>query len=871
MEGVRLDKNDLIRRFKISNRLAVRIGALLANKVDLTAAVIETAASDGALESFLCSREMLDAAHSLTDRSLKALMSKQGVSLDSPLAVLQQKGWRTIALEEEVLAEEGWKRAEEEQAHLPVPRRGELTRPGIFEEDEETARLKLSAMTSTDPGERAAAVQKLMYAPLPAARRASIFFEILVDPISRGRAEAIAGLEAMGFSRDAGESLRELLEGKEQDKTFAIGRLGSLLKKLDEPQAVVVAAALLTALRDTESVELERDILGALRQTAGILVKNPPYVSELIRLCLKGIQSNPSVMVPSARTTIQELVEADRKVTMRVLWDELGKSVHPRIRAFLMTLLAQLKPEREKLSDLAKLMAAQLRDDKLSESERLILGQQLATIDEPAIAPLLEILDAGDETQSAFVVPLLDRIAVEGKVSRAAKNRIAERLLQSLKVGERRVRMAILQARVCWGPDLSSKLKSDLAAEFIHNAPDFPFPDMCNEIDSALENMGREAVGPLFDYVKRHPYDEISDRMIRVLGRIVETLGGEGAPLPAETKDVIKLCLARLRDDKVRFGGYVFALGAICSGPAGSPDFCDKLLQTMLNRMWKAPYTADFFNAIGRLAASEHVSAGPRASVTDFFLRIISNKRIETLAKERKTEDGTVFEFGRDSEMDTVLLPEAINSAGRICLSRATSDECREQILRVLLKAWGEAAGWKVIWGPSSTEALARALGAVASSDMIPMEIKLKIGRTMKPHLAERLSVVRAIGEICSQEVSSPELDELSLSAVDEIIAEWMVPESEDEERSIILKVLTRMVAREALNPRSSKVRKARERVIELLFDGLRENLDGCLDCLYKMKDCKGLTKKQRAMLEDRLRAATSIVKTSSRSGRTYR
>ena len=43
MQGVRLGRTEILARFGVSQRLAVRIGALLAKRIDLTAAILESA------------------------------------------------------------------------------------------------------------------------------------------------------------------------------------------------------------------------------------------------------------------------------------------------------------------------------------------------------------------------------------------------------------------------------------------------------------------------------------------------------------------------------------------------------------------------------------------------------------------------------------------------------------------------------------------------------------------------------------------------------------------------------------------------------------------------------------------------------------
>lgn len=866
MEGVRLDKEELIRRFGVSNRLAIRIGALLAKRVDVTATVLEMSPPGSPMEKLLCSPEVLGGASALTTQSLKDAAEKAGAAIEAPMMVCESKGWRTIAIEEEVLAEEGWKAAEEEETKalsLPVLQSTSITRrepAGEHLSPEQVRELKLTALTNSDEGQRAAAVRRLLSARIPDQEKAAAFFEILVDPMSRGRTEALTGFEGMGFNADASAALRDLLQGKSADQRFALDRLTGLLKTLDEAHAVIVTGVLMEALRTADTAALRENVLYALSPTVGVLAANETYLRTLVRESLKAIQAHGHTISAPARLVFHGIADRNPGTILPLLWAELDKVKGNRARNFLLTVIASLETDPEKRKDVAAMMARQAVAPGETESDRLLLGHNLTGLGEAAVAPLLDILNAGPKEYRAFAVPFLDTLVVDKGLPKPLKNEIAGQFLQALKVQDRRVRLAILETRVCADPDISDKLRRDLAGEFVDNLRQFPFPDISDRIQSGIEMTGPPAVEALFDYVKKHVYDEMADVAMRIIGRIVAAAPPDAIPA-AKVKPIVDFCRDRLNDAKVTCGGYVFALGMICSSPYGDPKICEALVTDLLIRAWKLPYTQDVLTALGHLAASNHVPLDRKVIVAHIFLRVITAKKPDLVPNEIQTENGTVYEFGKESDMDTVVVPAAIAGMTQICLCDGASEVLRRQITIQLMKVWRQASGWVVIWSPLAVETLARSLGKIASSDKIPIETKLDIGKIIRDQVPERLSVVRALGEICSQEVESKDLDDLALDTIAQILENWITPESESDEWAIAITAASKIAARNALNPRARQTRQLRDRLLEILFDALRDHRAGARESLEMLGNCTGLPKAQRKEIQDRLRATVGLVK----------
>ena len=175
MEGVRLDPEELIRVYGITRRLAVRIGALLARGLEVTATLIEIAGPGSAVEKLLLHPETLSGVGRLDTATAARLAAETGADSESELVVVESEGKRVLALAEEVLAE---------QAATARPQRGRREAPAealpaVVKSDatlaparllgkeeigrlfgpEEIARIKLDALTGGDAETRISALR----------------------------------------------------------------------------------------------------------------------------------------------------------------------------------------------------------------------------------------------------------------------------------------------------------------------------------------------------------------------------------------------------------------------------------------------------------------------------------------------------------------------------------------------------------------------------------------------------------------------------------------------------------------------------------------------------------------------------------------
>ena len=106
VRGVRLTKEQLVSRFGVSRRVAVRVCALLARGVELSAAFLESLPHRPEAEQFLLSNELLQRAsgrESLAPNQFSQLAGECFSSMP-PVLIVNDDGTRVIALASEAEA-----------------------------------------------------------------------------------------------------------------------------------------------------------------------------------------------------------------------------------------------------------------------------------------------------------------------------------------------------------------------------------------------------------------------------------------------------------------------------------------------------------------------------------------------------------------------------------------------------------------------------------------------------------------------------------------------------------------------------------------------------------------------------------------------
>lgn len=874
MTGVRLRKAELVQRFGLSNLMAIRVGALLSAQVDITEAVLDMARPESAVEKLLRHPRVLQAAATLDTEALQALAREAGAPHEAMLVVVQSQDWRTIAIEEEMMAEQAWDSPHSAAQTDPVmpaqPLAPAAEKPvaafgaGIRAEDlssafssEDIAKIKLSALTSVEPNAKMEAMRKLMFAPISDQEKGAVLLRILIDPISSARTEAVAGLRSLGFDPSLAEALMALLEGDEGGKIFAADRLGRLLGSVSDQEMFVVVELLLEQLHGAPEVSVAESLVKALGAAGRLLCQSDAHLRQFVEACLLRLASGQRELAGPERRALLDISRHAPDRVADLLWRETETTDVPAVRVFLMTTLSQLDLGAERAKVIAEGMVEQMLRPELDEDQRLRLRYGAVRLGAPCLDPLLSRLPGAPPDRQCIIIGVLDAIATEQPVGGAEKTRVASRMLDVLKVAGRQVTSSILQSRICADPEIDEEVQAGLATEFLANLREFKLPDVRQRITGTLTRIGARAVGPILDFVEDAPNDEASAVALRMLGEVAEEFGHRWRPGDAE--QAVQFCSACWHDQSMTHGAFVYVLAHLCAAGLAPKDMANRLAAECRERLWQVPYPFDVLEALGVLGGSPGCSLDHRVAITRVLTDLVKREPPEEVGSEVATEDGVVYVFGKEVEFDTLVLPLVVRSLGRICLSPATTRSLREHMVMCLLDVWGSITQYKVIWGPLAVEALTTAVGRIGGHETTALPYRVHIARVLSRQV-HRFSVMRSLGELFQTAGPSPELDAIAVEAAGDMIQEWVEPDLTDDEREGFLLSIARTLTRENLDPENKEVRALRRRAIDLFFDALKDGLVGVREALTLMKQCPSMPTRQRNEIEDRLSKAFGLM-----------
>jgi len=892
VEGVRLGKDELVRTYGISQRLAVRVGALLANGLEVTGTLLEIAGPGSPVEKLLLRPEMLAAADQLTVEAVRKAARESGAAAEGEFALAESStGGRVLALEEEILSQEGFARervekaptaiarAEEGFAAMPVLDRKEAR--GLFNA-EEVARLKLEALAGRDAEARVSALRKLVFAPISAHEKGAIYLRALLDPAGPVRSEAMTAIESLGFNRDMADAIQSLFRSQGRARRAALRRIGDLLRRLNPAERKIALAVVLESFRESKLTSPNDPLFLLLDEAGDALAENPEIVPELARVCIQHLLAEPARLGEALRDRLARLAAAAPGPVLEKVWEEIATVSEPAPRALLLGLLIEseqveetagpsavssnasgappsarpIRPE-ERQARLCEVVAQELLRQEPDEVTRQKLGHRFVRLGLPALRAILRKFAAASNPDRAALVQFLDAATEDPSLPPEERNQAARQLLEALKIADGRLREQILNTRIFAHPGVSPELRRDAAQELLPLLRIADHPETSDRAAGLLEALGPAAAQGLFDLVRKRPNAPEADVAVRILGRILAANPTEGL-----VPQAYEFLSQRVAAPGNVLGGCAAALGLIASSPAVSDEDARKALDLLLGRLGRVRWHGDLVEAIGRIGARAGIPAEQRVQVSHLLGRIIErpSKKEDAKLREVQTARGRVYEVTGRIEFDSETLPAAVRGLEEVAVSPATTPALRRQIAVQLLRVWEGVAGWTVIWGPRASEALARALGRIGADPGSDDETRAQVLQGLMLGI-ERPSVVRALCAVCATPATSPKAARLGIEAGDKILDQWMKSETNPDERQAALTAAAAAACRPEVPARNPQARKLRERVCELLLDALRAEQPWARTALEKMRDSSVVAARLRKEIAGRLDPATSVLR----------
>ncbi len=715
------------------------------------------------------------------------------------------------------------------------------------------ARLKVDILTSTDPARKVEALRKIALSLIPEAEKAALFLRGLADADVSVRSEAVKCLKQLGLNADVADTIRELFEGTQDARRRATERLASLVKEMTEAEKGIVFLVLTDSMTD-EAVPLA-EALHVVEGMIDVLSERADHLEKFTRhlVARLAVEIDPEEMTRPFIGIFREAAVRHGELVLRTLTDEFRRCRDRRVRGLLLrTLWIAGPPPGGEAQLLEETIAEALRLDDATPQLWDIAGC-LVRAGEAAAVGLVQAFEKADEEKKIVLTVLLDRVCVQADVSKKARRRAAETLLDTMKVAGKRLSNRIMECEFVRDPALAKKTRREFVKEFV-KALEGASERLTDAVFTGIVRMGEVAAEPLMEISRTSRRPAERNRAVDLLGRIV----GEAteAESPSLVDDALSLCVRHIEGEFPGKAAVAVTLGRISAGTLADEKQVKDIADLLLSKLGTTSYSYEAIEGLGHTCAGPKLSLNTAVTIAEALLVYFGQDLPEM--KTKTTTDGDrseVYLMGIEVSAYTVMVPLIIAALEKLCLNTVITPTLRNQILEALLAKWRKVVSWEEIWGPGNTTALAGALERIGCSEMADTESKLRILDSLSSSI-DIPSVFQALARICLSEPDSAQVDEIAEEAALKTLKAF--PSLDDvkrEEREVFLPALGMLAARPNMARASERSKRSRRAAIDLLFDGLKENIPGVTQALAGVLQVRDLPEKLRTEITDRLRA----------------
>jgi hypothetical protein len=871
LERIELDRDELLRRFNLSRRMTARIGALISKGIAFTAGVLEQAPPGSPMESLLTSEAFLNAVPTMKTVDFPAMA--QAMSLSVQRLVTQEAGGSvTVALEEEVLAEEGFKsvrRTQEASSEYAIDR--VVTRPlataadtaapfligqnearSLFPPDE-ISRIKLTLLTSVDPRQKMEVIRKLTYAPISADDKALLFLKALSDPAAEVRKEAAIALRSMGLNPDIAQFIISMSGAEPRQKQVLAEGLKSFAANATPAERTMIVAILLSEMRGDKTPQLESALIDALTDLADSFAGNAEFVTGLTRLVAERLAMHFAEVHTAVRRLYEALGRISPDMLTDLLWREMLKLEEKRIRAYFLILLMNMHLPAGKRQDVAVAAVSTISDWADTDIDCRRLGYSLRLLGDAAAVAIIEGFEKASDTQQSFFVHLLDELVMSNSVSEETFPRLGRFIADILSSARRQLRVAILDTRIAFSAAFPIETRREIAGHLLAGMRDSKLDRTVELTDIAIRRIGPAAIPVLLRAMAESPYGLERECAVRLLGDIIRECRETSPEIAADAASSIRDLGGLLKGDFLAKGLVVVALGKVLGTAFASGELRCETTSTLRNMLGKSEHSFEILEALGWIASGADTALPLKLEIGGMLLDFMESRLPEDFAKETHTKEGLLLELSPQTRMYTELLPTLIKGIERICLSKGNSPHLQERLTGGLLQKWNQLIAYEVVWGPVNVIRLAETLGNIACSDDTAVHMRSKIIEALSRKLLNT-SIIRIVGDALGHEVESSSITahsgriarELLGLATDEDFQDW-------EDRQLILAALGKICARAAVAPEANEADTIRRQILDLLFHGLSEDIPGTRDSLKGLSKSANLPEKTKKAIAERL------------------
>ncbi len=861
--GGRRPKDQLLARYRISERLAARVGALLSRGVEVSGALLEIAQPASPAESLLLHPDVLARADRLETADLAGVAKTVtgGISIP-PLVVIPADGRRVAALEEEVQAESAWSgrgsgsrgtlREVPPVSLLPagdglrgLGMTGGMLRPeeaqGLFP-PEALARIKLTILTGVDPSAKIEAVRQLAFAPMEMEEKGRLCLKALAEDHPGIRREAAILLRSLGIVSEVSETIAGLSEGEAGARKLAMAHVAGLQARVTPAEQLILLAVLLAVIREEKDPTLAAAALGTLAAFAPRVAADGELLDRVLRL-LYPLLAGEAPQADPAAAALLAIGRADPVHVGPALQQESQTATDAPLRRRLLTIQARLEAgdasgaAAGRRGALVDAIARELGQGTDSDPLCRQLAVEAIALGEDAVRALIEAFPAALAEQRPFLVKVIDDAATTDAAPPSARAAAGTFFLKAWRSGGRILRLALLSTRLPLDPALPPDLRRELARCFLADLHDAGFPHVADATEEAIRRMGLEVLPAVRAVATESVHAVERETAARLFATILRDAQDRPAPadggMPAlEEADAF---LRGLENKSLCSpGATARALGILLSGPLAPPALVASATADYRRRMVRTADVEDMVCALGWIASGPRVAPPLRLDLLVLFVELLQRASADAPVTHRQTDDGIRLDFSPHASRQTDFIRELILAVRRILVSDAARESLppglRERAARRLLDKWRLVANYDVVWSPGNVTDLADALGAIAVAPGVPVPLRADLLASLLDN-ARSIPIIRITGRVCcwagDGEPPAAEGDPSAFGARCREAAEQFADMlqhadySDPEDQDVLLEAIGRIAGSAFPGPTPAEAELVRRRLVTSLFDGL--------------------------------------------------
>lgn len=740
------------------------------------------------------------------------------------------------------------------------------------------ARLRLVLLTSTNPAEKKQAIRTLRLVPMDANEKGALLMRALQDESPEVRAEAAASLTTVGLSERIADAVTQLSTGSETERETAQTTLRLLAEKARHAELGVIVAVLIGTLAGGGSAGFIENTLVSLAEMAPKWGPLDAPLRDLDRQLARLIATRYDEL---ARPTYAVYRACENSATLRELVRQnFADAPTDRARTFYLSLLAELDPTDDVLLACVDEMAQRAAMHELDPSTAR-LATALRGFGRRAVDALLGQIETVDDDTKETILSILASVFYGTSLTVEIVDPVGEKLATIYPLSRPQVRLAIVENPFVAHPSMSPGIRARLARVIFDDLHEHKLERVGDELQSVLRRLGPAILPELRKTVTNAKQPITRLRAVHVAGLIATDFhslhfpgetgdlqsylaeeavrgrmgigptpelqpeawrlsfeGGQrlGAPLPrpdappvdravaAELCETLEVFRGLLADEHFPDKGPLYAtIGRIASCGCVPSDTLDELVEFLSDRVRSSSYTYSVIEALAYLIGARDLSPATRTELAHLFERLVQMKLPDRLSTVKETPDGKVYVLEHETTAYTELIPRVLLGLNRLALTRAAEEGMRDHIVDTLLAVWNDIVEFRVIWGPQNTIDLARILGQIAMSDLVPQSRKNTLLEALL-RKAESLTVIALLGELIESGPDSPQMAALAHDLF-HTLQDYLLNDefAELEERRTILVSMCRIAARPTIGDSPTDAVFVRESVVNFCTTAIRD------------------------------------------------